>query len=156
MAGILTNGELIAAPAPGVQRYGLFNAATVLDDLDTRGIASGFQVPAEDCGLVRAYDANCATHPAKTFDEGLTYMEATPYWIYATRQCGTVGKTAAEMETSVRRRLASGEQRAVEAQFWGGTAVAVRFPVGREGEAPGALDDGREGYARAPAVPITH
>lgn len=124
MAGILTNGELIAAPAPGVQRYGLFNAATVLDDLDARGIASGFQVPAEDCGLVRAYDANCATHPAKTFDEGLTYMEATPYWLYATRQCGTVGKTAAEMETSVRRRLASGEQRAVEAQFWGGTAVA--------------------------------
>lgn len=124
MAGILTNGEILAAPAPGVQRYGLFNAATVLDDLDIRGIAAGFQVPAEDCGLVRAYDANCATHPAKTFDEGLTYMQADPYWVYATRKCGTVGKTAAEMEASVRRRLASGEQRAVEAQFWGGTAVA--------------------------------
>lgn len=124
MAGILANGELIAAPAPGVQRYGLFNAATVLDDLDGPGIASGFQVPAEDCGLVRAYDANCVTHPGKTFDEGLTYMEATPYWLYATRKCGTVGKTPQEMEASVRRRLASGEQRAVEAQFWGGTAVA--------------------------------
>jgi len=124
MAGIINNGELIAAPAPGVQRYGLFNAATVLDNLDARGIASGFQVPAEDCGLVRAYDANCVTHPAKVFDEGQTYMEATPYWVYATRQCGSVGKTPEEMEASVRRRLASGEQRAVEAQFWGGTAVA--------------------------------
>lgn len=124
MAGILTNGELIAAPTPGLQRYGLFNAATVLDDLDARGIAAGFQFPAEDCGLVRAYDANCATHPAKTFDEGLAYMDATPYWVYATRRCGTVGTTAAEIEASVRRRMAAGEQRAVEAQFWGGTAVA--------------------------------
>ena len=124
MAGIITNGEIIAAPSPGLRRYGLFNAATVTDDLDARGIAAGFQVPAEDCGLVRAYDANCDTHPAKTFDEGLTYMEAVPYWVYATRQCGTVGTTPEAMEASVRRRLVSGEQRAVEAQFWGGTAVA--------------------------------
>lgn len=124
MAGILANAEIIAAPAPGLVRYGLFSAATVTDDLDVRGIASGFQIPAEDCGLVRAYDANCLTHPEKTFDEGLPYMDASPYWVYATRKCGTVGKTAAEMASSVRRRLASGEQRAVEAQFWGGTAVA--------------------------------
>lgn len=123
MAGIVANGEIIATPAPGLARYGLFNAATVLDDLSARGIASGFQVAAEDCGLVRAYDANCATHPAKEFDEGLGYQEAVPYWVYATRQCGSVGRSPEEMESSVRRRLASGEQRAVEAQFWGGTAV---------------------------------
>lgn len=124
MAGILTNPEVIAAPGPGLARHGLFSAATVLDDLDAPGIASGFQVPAEDCGLVRAYDANCATHPVKVFDEGQTYMEATPYWVYATRQCGSVGRTAAEMDASVRRRLAANEQRAVEDQFWGGTVVA--------------------------------
>lgn len=125
MAGIITgNGELITTPAPGLARYGLFSAATVTDDLGMPGIASGFQLPAEDCGLVRAYDANCATHPSKTFDEGQSFMEAVPYWVYATRKCGTVGRTAAEMEASVRRRLAAGEQRAVEAQFWGGTAVA--------------------------------
>lgn len=124
MAGILTNGELYAAPSPGLLRYGLFSAATVLDDLDARGIAAGYQLPAEDCGLVRAYDANCATHPVKTFDEGLAYMDATPYWLTATRKCGTVGTTAAEIETSVRRRMAAGEQRAVESQLWGGTAVA--------------------------------
>lgn len=124
MAGIVSIGDVIASPTPGQQRYGLFNAATVLDDLDARGIAGGWQVPAEDCGLVRAYDANCATHPAKTFDEGLAYQEATPYWVYATRRCGTVGTSPGEIEASVRRRLASGEQHAVEAQFWGGTAVA--------------------------------
>lgn len=120
---ILTNGEVIAAPAPGQRRYGLFSAATVLDDLEARGIASGFQLPAEDCGVVRSYDANCLTHPEKTFDEGLPYMEATPYWVYASRQCGSVGNSPADIEASVRRRMASGEQREVEAQFWGGGAV---------------------------------
>lgn len=124
MAGIVTTGELIAAPAPGRQRYGLFSVAPPSDDLDVRGVAGGFQFPAEDCGLVRAYDANCVTHPVKVFDEGLTYMEATPYWVYATRKCGTVGTSAQEIAASVRRRLAANEQRAVEAQLWGGGAVA--------------------------------
>lgn len=122
---ILNNGELIAAPSPGPLRYGLFNAATVLDNLDAPGIAAGFQLPAEGCGVIRAYDANCATHPAKTFDEGLSYMEATPYWVYATRQCGTVGTTAAEIEASVRNRLLSLEQTQVERQLWGGGTVAA-------------------------------
>lgn len=124
MAGLFPQAPEVAAPQPGIARYGLFNAATVTDDLDARGIASGFQLPAEDCGLVRAYDANCATHPVKEFDEGVAYEQGTPYWVYATSKCGTVGTTAAEAASRVRRRLASGEQRAVEAQFWGGTAVA--------------------------------
>jgi hypothetical protein len=122
---IMTNAELYRAPSPGVRRYGLFNAATVLDDLDARGIASGFQFPAEDCGEVLTYDANCATHPAKEFDEGLAYVGGEPYWVYATRKCGTVGTTPADMESSVRRRLASGEQQAVEAQLWGGGALVT-------------------------------
>ncbi len=125
MAGILTNASLYPTPSPGVQRYGLFSAATVVDDLDSRGIASGFQVAGEDCGVVRSYDANCLTNPAKTFDQGLAYMPATPYWVYASRQCGTVGRTAAEFDASVRRRLVANEQREVESQFWGGGAVAA-------------------------------
>lgn len=122
---IMTNAEAYRAPSPGVRRYGLFNAATVLDDLDARGIASGFQFPAEDCGEVLTYDANCATNPEKEFAEGLDYQEAEPYWVYASRQCGTVGTTPAEMESSVRRRLASGEQQTVEAQLWGGGALVT-------------------------------
>lgn len=122
---ILTNGELIPAPTPGRLRYGLFSAATVTDDLDARGIAAGFQLPAEGCGTIRAYDANCSTHPAKTFDEGLSFMEGTPYWVYATRKCGTVGRSAEEMTASVRTKLLSLEQTQVERQFWGGGAVAA-------------------------------
>lgn len=122
---IMTNAQIVGTPSPGLLRYGLFTAATVTDDLDPRGIASGFQFAGEDCGVVRSYDANCITHPEKTFDEGLPYMAATPYWVYASRQCGTVGKTAAEFDASVRRRLVANEQREVESQFWGGGAVAA-------------------------------
>lgn len=121
---IMTNAQVINAPAPGLPRYGLFNAATVLDDLEARGIASGFQFPAEDCGVVLSYDANCDTNPAKEFAEGLDYMEATPYWVYATRKCGTVGNTAADIERSVVRKLVANEQHEVEAHLWGGGAVA--------------------------------
>lgn len=120
---IISNGQIVPAPAPGVRRYGLFSAATVTDDLDARGIAAGFQFPAEDCGTALVYDANCVTNPAKEFEEGYPYVGGSPYWAYATRQCGTVGKTAAEMEASVRRRLAAAEQQLVEAQLWGGGAL---------------------------------
>lgn len=125
---IMTNASLYPAVTPGLARYGLFNAATVVDDLDARGISSGFQIPAEDCGTVRPYDANCATHPAKTFDEGLDYMVSEPYWVYATRQCGTVGTTPEGAAASVRRRLLAGEQRAVEEQLWGGGASLAVDP----------------------------
>lgn len=121
---ILTNAQVSATPAPGLMRYGLFSAATVSTDLGPREIASGFQFAAEDCGSVLSYDANCETHPAKEFDEGLPYMEATPYWVYATRQCGAVGTNPQAMEASVRRRLLANEQHEVEAHLWGGGAVA--------------------------------
>ena len=116
---ILANRQLVAAPSPGPMRYGLFSAATVTEDLEARSIAAGFQFPAEDCGVVRPYDANCATNPAKTFDEGQEYVGGDPYWVYATRQCGTLGVTPVEFRSSVRRRLLANEQHAVEAQLWG-------------------------------------
>lgn len=121
---MISNPQESAAPAPGLARYGLFNAATISDDLGPREIASGFQIPSDDCGTVRPYDVACGIGAAKTFDEGRDYQPATPYALYATRKCGAVGTSAEQMQASVRRRLASGEQTAVEAQLWGGTAVA--------------------------------
>lgn len=116
---ILSNGELVPTPAPGLARYGLFSAATVTDDLGPRGIAAGFQVAEMDQGVVLSYDANCETHPEKVFVPGQDYLQADPYWIYATQQCGSVGRRPAEVETAVRRRLASMEQGIVEAHVWG-------------------------------------
>ena len=127
MARIIDNAQLAQAPPPGTLRYGLFRAATLTEDLGEREIASGFQIPAADCGVSRLYDALCdpAEATEKTFDEGLPFMEAVPYWVYSTRQCGIVGRTEAELSGSVRSRLLGGEQTQVEAALWGGTAPAV-------------------------------
>lgn len=122
---IIDNAQLVETPSPGRLRYGLFSAARVTDDLDARGVASGFQFAALDCGTARLYDANCDTHPVKTFDEGQSYMEADPYWVYATLQCGSVGRSAAEIESSVRRKLTANEQTMVESALWGGTTPPV-------------------------------
>lgn len=122
---LLSNPQLVEAPAPGRLRYGVFTAARVTDDLDARVVAAGFQFPAEDCGVARLYDANCDTHPTKIFDEGLGYMAADPYWIYATHQCGSVGRTPQEIERTVRRKLAGAEQTQAEAAIWGAGTIPV-------------------------------
>lgn len=148
MVSIITNQQEIATPAPSRLRYGLFTAATVTDDLDDRGIASGFQFAAEDCGVARLYDAQClpSENDAKTFDAGLTFMEADPYWVYATYRCGTVGTTAEDVTRRVGKRLATGEQQQVEAAIWGGTTpLAVpnfEDNVGTIVAAPGAVGAG--------------
>lgn len=127
MARIIDNAQLAQTPPPGPLRYGLFRAATVTEDLGEREISSGFQFPAVDCGDATLYDAQCAPGDAipKVFEEGQAYMEAVPYWIYSTRQCGIVGRTEAELSASVRSRFLGGEQTQVEAALWGGTAPAV-------------------------------
>lgn len=127
MAVITSVNQLAPTPPPQRLRYGLFSAATVTEDLGIREIATGFQFAAPDCGDTRLYDSSCAPgdSDAKTFDEGLPYMEADPFWVYSTRQCGTVGHTPAEFTETVRRRLLGGEQTQVEAALWGGTTPAV-------------------------------
>lgn len=123
---IIDNRQLIASPAPGLRRYGLFDAATVTDDLDGRQVASGFQFAGLDCGSdVLVYDANCETHPDKVFDEGLGYIGGDPYWLYAAQRCGTVGRTADEITEGVRRAFAGGEQEAVEGVLWNGTGTGA-------------------------------
>ncbi len=120
---IVPNRHLIAAPPVGERRYGLFDAATVLDTLPDRWAAAGVQFPELDCGgPVLEYDAACGTAPVKAFTEGTSFTGGDPYWIYSAIRCGTVGTTAVEIADRVRRRLASGEQTAVENVVWNGGA----------------------------------
>lgn len=120
---IIANRHLVAASAPGPRRYGLFDAATVVDGMDPRYIAAGIQFPELDCGpALDEYDANCTTHPEKEFHEGLAYFGGDPYWLYSQQRCGTVGRTPAEVADGIRRVLTGGEQTAVEGIVWGGGA----------------------------------
>jgi hypothetical protein len=124
MAAIITNNELIPAPPVAQLRYGLFTAAQGPLTLGTRGIGAGIQFITDHCGGAEVYDANCDTHPTKEFVEGSDILEAEPFWIYANKHCGPVGRTPEEMERAVREQLISGEQTQVEGVVWDGGAIA--------------------------------
>lgn len=118
---IIANRHLVDAPPTGQRRYGLFDVATVTDDLTDRMTAAGVQFPELDCGpALDEYDANCTTHPVKEFSEGLGYTGGDPYWLYSRNRCGTVGRSPAEVTDAIRRTLLAGEQTAVENVVWGG------------------------------------
>jgi len=123
---IIANRHLIETAPPGPRRYGLFDAATVSDSLSPRLIAAGATWAELDCGPpLTEYDANCVTHPVKSFTEGTSYGEASPYLLYTLQKCGTLGRSRQEIADAVRRTLAGGEQSAVESILWTGGGFAT-------------------------------
>ncbi|MFC8583461.1 hypothetical protein ACFUGD_02625 [Streptomyces sp. NPDC057217] len=125
MAVIIPAGAEIPTPAPGPRRYGVFDAV-VRGPLDNRYVASGVQFYPEDCGVgVLAYDPTCAPpHAEKVFDDtGAEFIEADPYWLYASYQCGTVGTSAGDVRRRVQKRYNAGAQHAVETTMWTGAGL---------------------------------
>ena len=147
MARILTNYQEIATPAPPARRYGLLTAAASLGTLDSRGISSGYQFEAQDCGMtVAPYDPTCAPpHAEKAFPEGTDFVEADPYWLVAGYKCGTVGTTAADVRRRVEAKYRAGVQNRLESVVWnGGGLTGITPTLSRSGsvtvipQAPGA------------------
>jgi hypothetical protein len=128
MGKIITNRELIEAPAIAPLRYGLFTAARGAT-LTTRMIGSGLQFLSDHCGGAELYDQTCEVSPTKEFTEGSDLMGADPYWIVARKRCGTVGRTGTEMLSAVRQQLISAEQTLVESVVWDGAGVAGATPT---------------------------
>lgn len=123
MAVILTNQQLIDFPVNRRVRYGLFNAATVLEMPD-RAIAAGVQYYADDCGnFIADYNQTCADSPTKTAVEGSELVGTDPYWLVNRVRCGTVGRTATTIRAVARGRLDAMEQWAVEDRLWNGIAA---------------------------------
>lgn len=124
MAVILTNRELITFPVNRRLRYGLFAAATVLPMPD-RAIAAGVQYYADDCGnFIDDYNQECGVEsPTKAFEEGSELVGTDPYWLVNRVRCGTVGRTAEEIRSVAKGRLAAMEQWAVENRLWNGIAA---------------------------------
>jgi hypothetical protein len=136
MAAIISNPQLVATPAPPARRYGLFTAAVGPLALDTHGVGSGVQFISDHCGGATLYDANCDTNPTKEFIEGSDIMAASPFWVVAMKRCGSVGRTAAELEQAIRQQLITGAQQQVEAAFWNGGGIGVTPALTTAGATP--------------------
>lgn len=120
MAVILTNQQLIDPPPRTRRRYGLFDAATVLDMPD-RVIGAGLQFFTDDCGDDTDYtNPECGVNPDKTASEGTGTIGTEPFWLYTRKRCGTVGRSAEEIRRAARAQLDASEQREVETVLWNG------------------------------------
>ena len=125
MGKIIDNRQLIDAPGIARQRrYGLFDVATRMS-MDSRIVASGLQFLTDHCGPAELYDQTCAVSPTKTATEGSDLMGADPFWVVARKRCGSVGRTAEEMQTAVRQQLDARDQTIVESVVWDGAGLAT-------------------------------
>jgi hypothetical protein len=79
------------------------------------GAAGGVTYDPVSCGQAHYYDTACGGGGGeKTFDANDALINANPFTVYASLQCGSAGTTPAALETKVLRRLSNGEQTIVE------------------------------------------
>jgi hypothetical protein len=118
--------EHVPAPAAGPRRYGLFNAATILD-LPIHARTGGVQFEPDTCGIARAYTAACppSEQDAKTLTDLSTVMTATPFVVYASVLCAPVGRSPEEQQRRAIQRLYAGEQNVSELALWNGAGVGA-------------------------------
>lgn len=128
MAKIISNRQLIDTPQPAPLRYGLFTVAN-MREMDVRIIASGLQFMVDHCEPAVTYEQTCAANPVKPITEGSELMGADPYWVLARKRCGSVGRTAAEMQQAVRSQLYTGAQTVVESVLWDGGGLTTFDPA---------------------------
>lgn len=120
-------GQLIQGPEPIRRRYGLLTAASGPLDLPSpHGQGGGVRYVPVTCGEAHPYPIGCydglVEVPAqgKPTDPENVQVEAPPFMVVASIECGAVGYTGAEFEEKVRRRLTNGEQGAAELALWTG------------------------------------
>ncbi len=111
----LANGPLEYAQAPG--SFG------VDDPGEPLRLAGGVTYQANGCGVTREYPMVCGPDDSpgespgstdKTFDPEVPFTENDPFVVYATLQCGSAGRTAAQMRERTLRRFYDGEPTGVE------------------------------------------
>ena len=128
MGKIITNRHIVATPPTAQLRYGLFTAAAAQLIMPDTVIASGLQFLVDHCEPAVTYDQTCAVSPTKPITEGSELMGADPFWVIARKRCGSVGRTAAEMQAAVRSQLDAGSQTVVESVLWNGDGLGTITP----------------------------
>lgn len=112
---------LVEKPTPTFPlRYGLLQAAVGPLDLPVHARNGGLRYVTSICADGFGYEVACIGATASKsadFVAGSTTVTGTPFIIYATQTCGTVGFTPQEQEAMVVERLKSVEQSVLEDIF---------------------------------------
>lgn len=132
MVGMIP-GPLIQGPEPVGRRYGLLSAAAGPIDLPPHGAGGGVRYVPTTCGDAHTWPIACAgglpDNEAKQSDPNNTPVEAGAFTVYASLECGSVGYKPEELRAKVERRLANGEQGAVEYALWTGKSDVSGTPL---------------------------
>jgi hypothetical protein len=139
----------VEPPPSGQSRYGLLEAATVVDSTDPH-VAFGVQWQ-PNCGTAHLTRAACEAGGSvssesgveapgdKTVDDGVPLVVADTFTVYHLFECRPVGMSPSDLADRARTTFGSGEGRAVEA--WMSTYLATH---------PDAVDVTPAGGAVAP------
>lgn len=113
--------ELISSPFPSSPlRYGILQAALGPFDLPVHARNGGVRFVSPLCGEGFGYTVACigaTASKAASFGDASNTITGTPFIIFATMQCGTVGFTHEELTAMVVERLKSVEQAQLEEMF---------------------------------------
>lgn len=134
MPTIVNAPLLIPTPQAPPRPPGLFDVALgpmAFPNSDAMG--GGIQYVPDTCeDDVFIYAMNCpAVSGSKTFSGNEPAISGTPFGVYTSYTCGSIGYSFAEVEQKVRLRMQLREQRAVERRVWQGV------PAGGTGGIPG-------------------
>jgi hypothetical protein len=116
---------IVEAPQPLGRRPSLITSAVgPLDLTSPHGLGGGVQFTETSCGLAYPYPINCdeGDKPEKPLDPGNPSPVFPSFAVLAGIECASVGYTAAEYDSMIRRRLENGEAWAAEYALWHGTA----------------------------------
>lgn len=116
----------VEGPVPRGDRYGLVRVANGPMIMPERAQEGGITFRPLSCGETRDYPIVCPPDVSpgdfeelrKVFDSDDALINADPFLLYSTIQCGTAGRTAAQMEERLRLRFANGEPTGVERGFY--------------------------------------
>lgn len=115
-------------PFTGAEPYGIFSAATVIDNVTGAALA-GVTYPYRCDPATETWPGPCADpdEPAKTVPGGTDVVVGRPFAVYAFETCPLVAYTERELEARVRESFQRGEQHAVEQALWGGRGDYLGF-----------------------------
>lgn len=146
-------------PQPTPARYGLLDAARVVDDTDPH-TGGGVAFEVDPTVAARTYLWACPppADPSKAVELGGELAGADALTVYAGWGCSPAGYTTQEIERRARAALVAGEGRALEATFWTGVAddgaPAVVWPHLAATDAAAAAASTADGQVTFPGATI--
>lgn len=104
-------------------KYGLLSVAKPFPNLDSHWRTCGVQFTSTACAQAQVYTENCTSTVLKATPPEPSLISADPFEIFASWECGVLGKSEEQHRTDALNALDCDAERALEFAFYAGTDV---------------------------------